>query len=196
MPLTNRARAAWAAACVIGITTACNDVPLLPQWDADWNLPLPSSAQALPVAVIPNNTPAVAVSSPVDTQSLANSIGQLLKQDLSNASVIVTLSKTVNLSGTDTLFVASSQANLTNAGDPTRIVVPLSYTSADRTLVDTVAVTAAGLSMLQSVATNEGNIFLQMRGSVQNNSGATVTTTTADSLRVKLALVATIGVSR
>jgi hypothetical protein len=195
MPLTSKARTAWAAVSVMCITTACKDVPLLPQWNADWNLPLPSQAVPLPVGVIPSGFPPQQVSFPAQQQQLSSSIGSLLKQDLSNASVVLTLAKTLNLNGTDTLFIASSNADLTNAA-ATRIVIPVSFTAADRTVVDTATVNAIGLGMLQSVADNDGSLFIQLRGSVQNSSGAPVAVTSADSIHVKLALLATIGVSR
>lgn len=192
---TNSKRAAWAAACVICVTTACNDIPLLPTWDSDWYLPIPSQAIALPVGVIPNGTPPQSVSFPPQQQDLDDAVGALLKQDLSNAQVIMTISKTVDLSGSDTLFIAAAAADLTNAG-ATRIVIPFTLTTADRTVVDTVALTAVGLGLLQSVADNDGTLHIQMRGTVQNNSGGTVTTTSADSIRVKLAMLATIAASK
>ena len=187
MRMTNRSkRAAWALGVVICVTTAC-DVPVLPQWDTNWYVPLPSQAMALPPGPIPNGASAQ-VSFPVQQQALDESIGSLLKNAADAGSVILTLSKTLNLSGTDTLFISASNAGLDVPGAG-RILIPVSFTAADRTVVDTVA---TSLALVQNTADAGGDLFIRLRGSVSNNTGGIITVTPADSIKVKLALLTTI----
>lgn len=188
---TNAKYAAIAAACVIGITTAC-DVPVLPQWDTKWNVPLPSQAVPLPVGVIPNGFPPQQVSFPTLVEPLDKSIGDLLRNAADTGSVILTLSKTVNLSGTDTLYVAAD-SNAFNNPAITRIAIPVSFTAADRTVVDTVS---TNFTLIRTTAEAGGNIYIKLRGSVSNNSGSTVTVTPADSIHVRLALLTLIHSSK
>jgi hypothetical protein len=182
MTITSK-RAAFAAVAVICVTTAC-DVPVLPQWDTNWYVPLPSTAMALPPGPIPNGASAN-VSFPTQQQSLDESIGSLLKNAADTGSVILTLSKTLNLSGVDTLFISASSAGLDVPGAG-RILIPVSFTAADRTVVDTVS---TSLALVQNTADANGDLFIRLRGSVSNNTGGTITVTTADSIKVKLALL-------
>lgn len=186
-----------AAALVTAVTVACQDIPLLPTWDADWNVPLPSQAIAL-FGPFPGAVPAgtsANVSFPPQSQSLGGTVGSLLDQDLSNAALVVVLSKTLAVSGSDTVFVAADSASLTNAA-ATRIVVPVAFTAADLTVTDTVPVSTAGIAMLKSVAQAEGSLWVQLRGRVTFAGPGVLAVTPADSIHVRLSLLATIAVSR
>ncbi|MEK6768441.1 MAG: hypothetical protein AABY85_05550 [Gemmatimonadota bacterium] len=184
------ALAAFAAA-------ACSDVPFAPRWDADWYVPLPSQKivllDAFQTPVVPAGTSAN-VSFDAQPQQLDASIGAILQRDLRSASLKLTLTKSVAISGTDTLFVASSRPNLTN-GDPTTIVVPMSFAAADTQVDSTRAVSQAGLSMLQTRAQAQDSLFVQLRGRATYPGPGTLIITATDSIGIRLALIARIGVS-
>jgi hypothetical protein len=197
--LMNRSRIAAAGLSVLvtSVTLACKDIPLLPHWDADWNVPLPSQAIALfgPFpGLVPPGTSAN-ISFPPQSQTFGGSVGSLLEQNLSNAALVVVLSKALAVSGADTVFVAADAASLTNAA-ATRIVVPVAFTAADLTVTDTVPVTAAGITMLQNLAQSNGSLWVQLRGRVSYAGPGNLTVTTSDSIHVRLSLLATIAVSR
>lgn len=183
--------AACVAATVTCVTLACKDVPLLPKWDADWYLPLTSQGVALlgpfPGSV-PPGTPAN-VSWTLE-QSLDGAIGSLLEQTLSNGRVIVTLTKTLPVSGADTVFLSS-----TSGGIPVDTFA-LAFAAGDASVTDTIPINSAGLTLLNSQASSQGSIFIQLRGRISYNGTGNLTVTSADSIGVKLALLATIAVSR
>ena len=183
-------RAALAAACVMCVTTAC-DIPVLPQWDTNWNVPLPSQAVALPPVPIPNNT-SIQDSFPTQQQSLDEAIGDLLKNASDTGSVIITLTKrqTLALSGADTLFLASSLTGLNNPGVANRIEVPIAFAAGDASVTDTVPV--LNLNIIRDAAESGGTLFVRLRGRISNTSGGIVTPTATDSINVKLALLALI----
>lgn len=183
------ALAAFAAA-------ACNDVPFAPRWDADWYVPLSSRKIELlgPFpAVVPAGTSAN-VSFPAQPQKLDASIGAILKQDLRAASLVMTLAKSVAISALDTLFVASSRANLTN-GAASTIVFPITFLTSDTRVEDTLVVNAAGLGMIQTVAAAQDSLFIQVRGRATYPGPGTLIITATDSIGIRLALIARIGVS-
>lgn len=184
----NSKQAAWAAACVICVTTAC-DVPLLPQWDTDWNVPLPSQSIPLPPVPIPNNT-SIQDSFPTQQQDLDESIGELLKNAADNGSVIVTLTKrqTLALNGNDTLLISTTAAGLNTPGAG-RIVVPITFAAADASVTDTVPV---NLAVIRTAADAGGTLFIRMQGRLSNTSGAIVTPGPSETIQVRLALLATI----
>lgn len=177
--------------------TAC-DVPFAPRWDADWNVPLPSQKITLlgqfPAPIVPAGTSAN-VSFPAQPQKLDASIGTILQQELRSASLTLTLTKSVAISGNDTLFVASSRANLNSPLPASTIVLPMSFSAADTRVDSTIAVSAAGLAMLQLVAAAEDSLFVQLRGRATNPGPGTITLTATDSIGIRLALIARIGVS-
>lgn len=176
--------------------TAC-DVPFAPRWDADWDVPLPSQKITLlgqfPAPIVPAGTSAN-ISFPAQAQELDASIGTILQQELRSASLSLTLTKSVAISGTDTLFVASSRPNLSN-GDPSTIVLPMAFAASDTRVDSTRAVSAAGLAMLQAVAEAEDSLFVQLRGRATNPGPGSITLTPTDSIGIRLALIARIGVS-
>lgn len=194
---THHLRAACALALLTSVTVACEDIPLLPKWNADWNVPLPSKAIALfgPFsATVPPNTSANVSFAP-QKQDLGGTVGTLLDQQLSNAQLILGLDKTKPVSGNDTVFVAADSLSLTNSAG-TRIVVPIVFLATDLTVTDTVAISAAGVTMLRTAAQNEGTLWIQLRGRVTYAGPGNMTITPGDSIRVRLALLATIAISR
>jgi hypothetical protein len=189
---THLKHAVWAAAGVMIFTTAC-DVPVLPQWDTNWNVPLPSQAIPFPPVPIPNNT-SVNDSFPTQQQPLDKSIGDLLANAADTGSVILTLSKrqTLALAGTDTLLISTSAAGLNTPGSG-RIVVPIAFAATDASVTDTVS---ANLSIIRTASDANGTLFVRLQGRISNTSGGTVTPTTADSLHVRLALLTLIHSSK
>ena len=190
MTISSALRATFAAACVTCVTAAC-DVPVLPQWDTDWNLPLPSQAIPLAPVPIPNNT-TIAATMPTQTQDLDASIGELLKNASDTGAVVITITKPAGLalSGADTLFIASSAAGLDNPGAASRIEVAFAFAATDGTKSDTLPV--LNLGIVRTAADNGGTLYLRFRGTITNNSGGVVTPAATDSIAVKLALLATI----
>jgi hypothetical protein len=197
----SRHRLAVAGAAIVAVLAAgCEDVPFVPKWDADWNVPLPSSAIYLQSSFgtlpIPPGASAN-ISFPPQQQTLDEAVGEVLRRDLRAASLILTLTKSANLqfSATDTLFVAASQADLTNAA-ANRIVVPVTFAASDVAVTDTTAVTSGGLTMLQTVAGSPGGeLWIQLRGRATFEGSGFYTVQPTDSIGVKLALLVRIGVS-
>jgi len=184
------------SALATSVTLACENIPLLPHWDADWNVPLPSQSIGVPFAgIVPAGTSATMSSVP-QRQSLDGSIGSILDQSLSNAALVVVLSKTLPVSTDDTVFVAADSASLTNVS-ATRIVVPVTLTASDLTPVtDTFTIATPGLTMLQTVAKAKGSLWVQLRGRVTYAGPGTLTVAPGDSIHVRLSLLATIAVSK
>lgn len=184
--------AAWAGAGVLCLTTAC-EVPLLPQWDTYWNVPLPSKAIPVPPIPIPNGT-SVVDSFPTQRMPLDESLGELLANAADTGSVILTLTKrqTLALSGSDTLYISTSAAGLNTPGAG-RIVVPISFAASDATVSDTVS---ANLSLIRSTASVGDSLYIRLQGRLSNNSGSTVTPAASDSIKVKLALLTLIHSSK
>lgn len=190
--------AAGAALCVF----ACKDVPLLPKWNADWNLPLPSQSIKNIFGAVPVTIPAGTSASVSFTQSqtVDGPIGGLLKQQLSNASFIVTVTKSIPLDGVDTLFIAADTFAFTNPA-ATRIVVPITLSAANVGAVkDSIApnpvVSASGLLMLQNIANSSGTLWIRMKGQVTYPGPGSRAVQPGDSVLLKLALLSTIAVSR
>lgn len=196
--MTNhRCFTACVAALVAAVALACEDIPLLPTWDAEFNVPLPSQRIGLlgpfPAAVPPGAS--ANVSFAPQQEQLDNAVGSLLGDQLNAARVVVTLSTTVPLDGADTVFVASTAADLTNPAAP-RVVVPVTLVASVPTTLDTITVTASGLQMLQNAAQSDGTLFIQLRGRVTYPGPGIRVLTASDSIGVRLALLARIAVSR
>ena len=190
---THAKRAAWAAACVMCVTTACKDIPLLPQWDTSWNVPLPSQAIGLPAVPIPNGF-SIQDSFPTQQQALDRSVGSLLENAADTGSVILALTKRKGfaLSGADTLFLSQTTAGLSTPGTG-RIVIPIAFVATDSTVTDTVS---TSLTIIRTAAAANGSIFVRFQGRVSNNSGAAITPGVTDSIHVRLALLALIHSSK
>jgi hypothetical protein len=189
-----------AGALALLAAPACNDVPVLPKWDAEWYVPLPSQSIALggagrfPIGVpIPPGTSA-SVSFPVQSLALDQAIGRILRQPLSNGRVILNVATPFALDGADTLFVAADSASLTNPAETARIVVPFTLVASQSSITDTVEITQ-GLSVLSTAAQNDASLYVQVRGRVTYSGTTSRTVTAADSIGVKLALFTRIGVS-
>lgn len=188
-----------------GFAAACNDVPFAPKWEADWTVPLPLtpidlSAAFSPLTTIPPLT-SVPVSIEVQSQDLGQSIGQVLKQDIRRAILKLNYVLTLPLDGSDTVFVAASQADLVNPA-ATRLVLPVALaqtTSAGRDVVDTLEAGSAQLAMLQNAASDGGSgvLYVQVRGNVRNPSTTqSVTITSGDEIGLALQLTVRIPVSK
>ncbi|MFI5207948.1 MAG: hypothetical protein ACHQU8_04175 [Gemmatimonadales bacterium] len=181
------------------VLVGCKDIPLLPKWNSDEQLPLASQkitvSPPFPAGVpVPNGT-SQNVSFPAQTQTIDGLVGQILKPGLVAASIVSVITKTVTVSGADTLFIAQTQADLTNPA-ATRIVVPLSIVAANAKDSSQAVVTAAGLTMLQNVANASGPLWIQMRGLATCVNAAGCTFAAGDSVGVRLTLLATVPISR
>ena len=184
--------AACAAATVTCVTLACKDMPFLPKWDADWYVPLTSQGVVLLgpfAATVPPGTSANVSFTPLQ-QSLDGTIGSVLREELSNASIIVQLTKTVPISGADTLFLASGPAAVPSD------TIPVSFAASDVSKTDTVALSGSGLAMIRNQAQSSGSIYVLLSGRVSYAGPGNLNITSSDSIGVKLALLATIAVSR
>jgi hypothetical protein len=201
--------ARWAGITAVlaagGLAAACSDVPFAPKWDADWTVPLPLTPVNLiavfsPLTTIPPGTSA-AVAIPVQQQDLDQAIGQVLKQDLKRAILKLTYTMTLALSGTDTVFVAASQTDLTNPAT-TRIVFPITLAqtgSAGVDVVDTLEAGSPQLAMLQNAASDGGSgaLYIQVRGNVRNPSASSsVTITSGDEIGLAFQLTVRIPISK
>lgn len=175
---------------------ACGDIPILPQWDADWYVPLPSQnislrpASGLPVLNGTTYPISFNVTQPVD-----DAMGQILSQELGAASLIVSLRKTINLYTNDTLIIANSAAGLTTAND-SAIVMTVGLATADTLSVDTIVVGPKPLRMLRNLGTDGGTLHIKLSGIAGNNSGSSITVAPTDLLGARIAVVVRIPVSR
>ena len=196
---TQRLFAATAAALVTCVTLGCKDIPLLPKWDASWNLPLPSQVIKLQNA-FPAGIPVTPFSGNVSftapqSEPIDGFIGQVLGDSIGTASIAMVLTKSIPLSGSDTLFVAATVADLSNPAAQ-RIVMPLTMIAANAQDSILTPLTAGGLAMLQGVAKNNGTLQVQLSGRVTYSGPAPRAVTSTDSIGVKLALLATVSISR
>ncbi len=199
-------RAALVAALTAGgFVAACTDVPFAPKWDADWTVPLPLKPINLanvfsPITTIPPGTSAV-VAIPVQAQDMGQAIGQVLKQDVLAATMKLNYRMTLALAGEDTVFVAASQADLTNPS-AVRIVFPIALaqtTSAGVDVVDTLPAGSPQLAMLTNAASSggSGTLYVQVRGNVRNPSASqSVTITSTDAIGLTFQLTVRIPVSK
>ena len=192
MTLTSKARAAWAAVCVTCITTACNDIPVLPQWDADWNVPLPTQALTLPAGTIPGGVSNVPIPPTTQQQPLDKSIGQLLQNAADNGSVDLTLIKKPSLALSGSL---TADIDSTASFGASKITIPVTFTAAsDTTHAPT---TTASLAMIRATADAGRTLYIRLSGTVSNPGGSPVVVTSAnDTIYVKLNVLSTIHVSR
>lgn len=188
LALAGAASAAGFAAC---------DLALAPKWDADWYLPLTTQAIHLNV-IFPVPIPAGAsgnVSFPPQSQSLGASVGGVLTHVVTDPArahsvLTVTFGKTTPVTVQDTLFVASSTAAL-NVTDPATIVLPVTLAATDLTKTDSVTVSPASITMLQTAAT----LWVQVRGRVTNPGSSAIPITSADSISIKPAMTLRIAIS-
>lgn len=183
------------------IFAGCEDVPGLPRWDADWLLPLPSQTISFQSewgapTVPPNAT--FQVDFPPQNQSTTEALGAVIGETLRELRVILELRKPLGtaIGTTDTLFVGSApDAATLNVGNTATIVLPLSLAVGDSLSVDTIVVTTANRQMIQAVAAQEGDLWIQLRGRAQAGP-AGHTFSSSDNLGVRVQLVARVAMSR
>ena len=196
MPTSKRFAAFAAAAAAFCL--ACKDVPLLPKWNADWNLPLPSKSvnQVFgPAAVtVPAGTSAAVTFT--DSITVDGPVGGLLKQDLSNASIIVTVVKSIALGGAPTLQIDSSKTFATSINVAIRLDSSKVAPAGRDSVTPNTSVSQAQIGMLQGVANNNGRLYVRLSGNVHCHTSGTCTVSPTDSILVKLALLSTIAISR
>ncbi|HEY2805794.1 MAG TPA: hypothetical protein VGI92_08050 [Gemmatimonadales bacterium] len=173
------------------VTSACKDIPLLPQWDADWNVPLPSQSLVVPPSVIPSGF-SVPVSFPTQRDSLNQSVGSLLQNAADTGSVQMTLIKQPSLALSGNM---SLQIDTTNAFGASTITIPVTFAAASDTTVATAG--GANLAMVRAAANDNGALFVKLSGTVSNPGPGNVTVTAANgTITVKLAVISLIHVSR
>jgi hypothetical protein len=186
---TTLKRAALAA--VICVTTACGEIPLLPQWDANWNVPLPSQSLTVPAGTIPAGFPPQNVSFPTQQQPLDKSVGSLLKDAADTGQVQMTLDKQASLAlnGAMTLQIDS-----TSAFGPATISLPFAIAATETIKVTT---SATNLAMIRATANAGRSLYIRLSGTVSNpGPGSVVVTAANGTINIRLALLATIHVSR
>lgn len=189
------------AVLVTGVTTACEDLPLLPRWDAPFVLPIASRGVAFNTVGFPANLPAgtfgpVPVSTPVETQPLDGTVGDALNEKLRGGSLIFTVSSDLPVDGSGTLFVANSSAALAGGPSANRIDAPFTIAASASSVTDTVAIPQAGITMLLNAAAAEDTLHIQLRGSFTYNSPTARTVTASDSLTVRIQCSCIVAVSR
>lgn len=192
-----RFRPAPLVGALLGLIAAgCHDIPLVPKWDADWYVPLPSKSirvgDFFPGAVVLPNQSAN-VSFPSQCLALDASIGQILSQDLRAGILSLSYVSSLALTGSDTLFIASDSSASSLATGSAKLIASLPFALAQTTTARTVSDTLNS-TQLANIKTAT-NICAQMRGSLKNGGSAPVVLTGTDSVGVKLSLTATIGVS-
>lgn len=196
----HRFRVTAAAVALAAALAGCDDVPFAPRWDGDWNVPLPTDSiylsSGFPVGIpIPPGTSAN-VSFPPLQQSMDESIGQLFERPIRTVSAILTIGKsaTLTFAADDTLFVAASQADLTNPA-ATRIIVPIVVAAAATSVTDTVPIGNAQIQMLQAVSAVQGDLWIQLRGRATYQGAAPYTVQSGDAIAVQVRLLMRIGIS-
>jgi hypothetical protein len=191
-----------AGAVMAGAFAACKDIPFAPKWDADMYMPLSTKSiylnQAFPIGFIPPNTSGN-VSFPPQQQDVGGAVKDVLKNlvtDPTRAQTVLTLTvgKHTAISANDTLFVAPDSISLT-APNTGRVVFPLGLATSDTSVTKGDTIALASIQMMQTAATNQTPLWIQMRGKVSNPSTGPVTITSADSITIKLTVTARVAVS-
>jgi len=186
-------------AVIVMAVTGCEDVPLLPKWDADMAIPIASRGIAFsavfPATIPASPSPTLMMSTPVETQQLDDAVGDLLDGTLRGGSIVFTVTSTLQVNGSDTLYIANSAGGL-NATTPGTIVAPFTLSSTAASITDTIVIPQAGIDMLQSTAQAGGTLHVQMRGSAQYVGPAPRVLNASDSLTVSIRCLCTVAVSR
>ena len=191
-----------AGAVLAGAFAACKDIPFAPYWDADMYLPMSTKAIYLNQrfslgSILPNTSDTVSFSP--QRQDVSGAVKDVLKNlvtDPARARTILTLTvgKRTAVSVNDTLFVAPDSASLISP-NPGRVVLPVALAVTDTSVMRADTVSLASIQMMQSAATSQSPLWIQLRGRVSNSNASPVTITPADSLAVKLTVTARIAVS-
>lgn len=199
--MTRRTMLALGAGLCTAVFAACEDVPLLPRWDADWLLPLPSQSISFQSewgapAAPPNAS--FAVDFPPQSQQTDEALGSVVGETLRELRIVLALRKpaATQIGTIDTLFVGSApDATTLSVATPGTIVVPLALAIGDTLSMDTIVVTAQNLAMVQQVAGVEGFLYVQLRGrATAGPSGHTFSS--SDNLGVRVQLIARVAMSR
>jgi hypothetical protein len=188
--MTITSKRAWAVG-VICVTTACSDLPLLPQWDANWNVPLPTQALTLPPAIIPAGLTAP-IPPTTQQEPLDKSIGDLLSNAADTGSVLLTLIKKPSLAVNGTV---TAEIDSTAAFGASKITIPVTFTAASDTTH--APASAVNVGMIRATADAGRTLYIRLSGSASNPGPGSVTVTSAnDTIYVKLNVLSTIHVSR
>ena len=205
-----RRLSALVGAATATVFAACEHPPFAPKWDADMYLPLSTQPIHLNTFFGTGSIPAGgsgSVNFPAQTQEISGVLGQLLDKmvtdptrcssagGLSCHHVTLTITKTTPVAFQDTLFVASSLANLVASGAGT-VVFPLTIAATPGTVVDTLYLTQASVAMLEAAGQNSTPLWIQARGRVSNPGASAVPITGADSLSISLAVTLRVAVSK
>lgn len=199
MPTTRRFPA-LAGALVTCITiAACGDIPLLPQWDTDFYVPLGASnvnnGNLPPGTVIPPSSSA-SVPGPIRDVPMDGTIADLLDQVLDDAAPVlrlqVTITKSANLAlaVSDTIYLAADTAGLATTQIKNGLTMPAGTTSQ----TDTLTLGANAIALLKQLTGSNGTLRVQARGRV-SSGGSSVTVQNSDSLHVKIGLLVRVPVA-
>ena len=182
------------------VLAACQDIPLLPKWDANEAVPLASQkitiSPPFPAGVtVPNGT-SQTVSFAAQPQEIKGLVDQVLTPGLAADTIfsVITKSASVTISGADTLFIASTQAGLGAAA--TSVIVPITIVATNTKDSAATGLTPAQLSILQGAATSTDTLWVQMRGRATCANAAGCTFTAGDSVGIKLTMHAVVHISR
>lgn len=176
---------------------ACSDIPLLPEWDTEWSFPLVSRTSdrlfgALTVTVRPGA--AFNVSFPAVKVQLDERLQALLGRQMTNASLVISISKVLQVAGNYTLAVASDSAGLHVMPD-SGIALRFAISQVAHSTTDSADFSVAGLAMLQGVANSKGVLWIQLRGRTTYGGPGDLVIAPTDSINVQLTLRATIASS-
>jgi len=191
--------------------TACKEPPFAPRWDADWYVPLSFQTIPVPSGAILNgaSNPDSFPGGPL-SQGLSGVLGTVTKNLVTDPArcsapsnpalscdlITVTMTKTLALTVQDTVFVGNAANVLNAAGSLTSgtIALAIGLTGAQSSQTDSVYLSPAQVAMLQALGSSQGQLYIQVRGVLSNQSGGTITTTGADAIGIT-SLTATIRVA-
>lgn len=178
---------------------ACEDIPVLPKWDANWVVPLPSQTVSMPSApgvLLPQGT-TFTVTFPAEEQSLGEALGAFnLDETLRAADLVVALAKpaSTNVGFDGTLYVGASEAAL-NDTDPATVRLAFTIPATGTIDTATVTLTTANLDMIRQTAAADASLWVQLRATGTVGSGGH-TVTANDTLSVRAQLFARIAMHR
>ena len=184
-------------AALVAVTAACSDVPLLPTWDTDWVFPLVNVNNdqlfgTFSVILAPGA--AVPIAFPVQHIQLDQRLNAILGQRMKSATLVITISKSLAVTGSYSIAVARDAAGLLAAPD-SGIALRFSVHPLVATNSDSASFSVAGLAMLQSVADAHGILWVQLRGATTVAGPGNLTIVPSDSVSIQLNLRATIASS-
>jgi len=182
----------------MAVTLACNDVPLLPQWDADFYVPVTAGKLSIPGAgtVIPANTASPSVNGPIHSASMAGTTGDLLNKVLdslaTNVRIEIRVKKSANLAASlaDTIYLAADSAGLAS----TTVANGFAMATTDTAIVDTLVMGAAQVNLIHSLVMASGTLWLQTRGHATTGASP-VTIQATDSIHVRVGLLVAVPVA-